>query len=111
MRALALLPLLCLWCVVAAGDHHAKKQQEQRRLRRQQLGGPCSSDEDCSLLGTCAAQPPRRCLCDAGWSGEGCETPSCPQSCSARGRCLAGGVCECDEGWFGWGNAISPLQL
>jgi hypothetical protein len=78
MRVLVLL-LLCSWCgaapAVAAGDQqHADQARRQSpgSSRQQQLGGPCSSDEDCSLLGTCSPQPPRRCLCDAGWSGADC---------------------------------------
>jgi hypothetical protein len=37
---------------------------------------PCNSDDDCSLLGTCSPltlqQPRRRCMCDAGWTGDDC---------------------------------------
>ena len=38
-------------------------------LTSQTSASACSSDDDCSLLGTCQS---RRCVCDAGWTGADC---------------------------------------
>ncbi|GIQ81185.1 hypothetical protein KIPB_002103, partial [Kipferlia bialata] len=39
--------------------------------------------------------------CEAGWVGDGCNTPICPLDCLGRGTCTAPGVCECGSEYVG----------
>ena len=76
----------------------------------------------CSGRGACAGAS-GACACDAGYAGVDCSAviPTCPLSCSARGRCVDGaaridgsvGRCECDAGFGGAGCelAINPCPL
>ena len=42
------------------------------------------------------------CSCLAGFRGDRCSLPSCPNNCSGNGACSAKtGECECDKGWAG----------
>ena len=51
---------------------------------------------DCSGHGECKADQ-MKCVCDAGWSGEGCGVSLCPDSCNGRGICqpVVGGKKGC----------------
>merc|ERR1719379_18257 len=66
---------------------------------------------DCSGHGECKADQ-MKCVCDAGWSGEGCGVSLCPDSCNGRGICqpVVGGkkgLCECNKGYSGRACEVS----
>ena len=53
---------------LALPDHHRHLKESTATSRLWRSG--CSSDEDCSLLGTCASSG--KCVCDPGWTGDDC---------------------------------------
>ena len=40
--------------------------------------------------------------------GTACESPSCPNRCSAHGACLPSSVCWCFDGWSGDDCSVAP---
>ena len=56
---------------------------------------------DCSNQGVCVF--PGFCVCEAGWTGSNCLTPTCQtiNFCSNNGVCSEYETCDCDDGWSG----------
>lgn len=52
---------------------------------------------NCSGHGTCTRNG---CLCNRGWTGSTCNSPTCPNNCSGNGACLYGN-CFCETGYSG----------
>eukprot|EP00960_Hanusia_phi_P066388 766389-Hanusia_phi.AAC.8 len=49
------------------------------------------------------------CLCEPGWSGQGCSIGECPKNCSGHGECdKKKAMCRC---WSGWRGKACSLQL
>lgn len=57
----------------------------------------CSNNDDCNGSGICEDGT---CFCYPGFTGEKCETKSCPSDCSGHGEC-SDGRCTCNEGFTG----------
>jgi hypothetical protein len=58
------------------------------------------ADVHCGTHGRCSGDT-GQCVCDIGWSGEGCHTV-CPVDCGEHGQCAGPlGQCACDAGWYG----------
>lgn len=73
------------------------------RGERCQINGCPGWEIDCTGHGTCNSVT-GLCTCNIGWSGKGCDQPSCPQNCNYHGKCVAEGeqpVCHCQSGYFG----------
>ena len=68
----------------------------------------------CSDHGSCNKKT-LKCLCDEGWSGDGCNIPDCPATpdCSNNGQCkVTDGqpACACDKGWMGVACALKCMH-
>ena len=68
---------------------------------------PYSCPDNCGGHGECVrvngTSSASHCVCDAGFTGEGCDTvaPVCPASCSGHGLCSPAGTCTCHVGYRG----------
>ncbi|XP_071828019.1 attractin-like protein 1 isoform X5 [Apostichopus japonicus] len=60
--------------------------------------GDCR-DRNCSGNGICNTEA-YQCQCFEGWTGEGCNIPTCPNDCGTSGNCVAG-QCICNQGFYG----------
>lgn len=56
---------------------------------------------NCTNNGVCVF--PGLCVCQEGWSGGGCATPTCGTHdfCNGNGQCSNFEECTCSEGWLG----------
>eukprot|EP00299_Pterocystis_sp_00344_P003581 c14343_g1_i1.p1 GENE.c14343_g1_i1~~c14343_g1_i1.p1 ORF type:complete len:414 (-),score=112.44 c14343_g1_i1:39-1280(-) len=56
-----------------------------------------SCPDHCSGHGECVN---KKCVCELGYSGAGCESAVCAGNCNGRGIC-SDGICSCRKGWTG----------
>eukprot|EP00735_Rhodelphis_limneticus_P015001 TRINITY_DN912_c0_g1::TRINITY_DN912_c0_g1_i1::g.16014::m.16014 TRINITY_DN912_c0_g1::TRINITY_DN912_c0_g1_i1::g.16014 ORF type:complete len:3347 (+),score=1122.88,sp/P24821/TENA_HUMAN/32.68/3e-33,sp/P24821/TENA_HUMAN/32.58/1e-28,sp/P24821/TENA_HUMAN/36.25/2e-16,Filamin/PF00630.14/0.2,Filamin/PF00630.14/0.037,Filamin/PF00630.14/1.2e+02,Filamin/PF00630.14/0.88,Filamin/PF00630.14/2.3e-06,Filamin/PF00630.14/8.9,Filamin/PF00630.14/0.0016,Filamin/PF00630.14/1.4e-06,Filamin/PF00630.14/0.0098,Filamin/PF00 len=59
---------------------------------------PVACADSCNGNGACVNYT--TCSCDAGWTGDRCDTPVCDPLC-VNGLCVAPDTCACEEGWSG----------
>mmetsp|Transcript_55789 Transcript_55789/g.103208 ORF Transcript_55789/g.103208 Transcript_55789/m.103208 type:complete len:1153 (+) Transcript_55789:85-3543(+) len=91
------------WLASTAGAHSPRKQAE---LLSTASGSHVNSsslcEANCTGHGTCSTTELglHICMCDAGWVGDICDMPRCPDDCHGQGMCIDG-HCVCKEGWFG----------
>jgi len=70
-----------------------------------------SNAASCSgLCGHGQCQADGQCLCNQGWSGEGCDVESCPGGCSGTGMCH-NGQCRCQQGFGGPDCSVSLASV
>lgn len=68
----------------------------------------CASN--CTNRGACTF--PGFCICEPGWGGERCDSPTCQNLdfCSGHGSCLSFDECDCEDGWLGEACAVSDCS-
>ena len=90
------------------GAVHAASQ-EAARLEAISMSAHTECERGCSGHGRCvrgsgggwfARGEMPKCVCERGWSGISCATPTCDGGCSNRGYCVAG-RCQCPRCWAG----------
>ena len=65
---------------------------------------------NCNEQGSCVF--PGFCVCQQGWGGEECSTPTCEslKFCSNHGTCTDFDVCDCVDGWLGDTCAVADCS-
>ena len=58
-------------------------------------------DSNCTGRGSCTF--PGYCICEPGWGGGNCASPTCQNIgfCSGHGSCVGFDDCDCEQGWLG----------
>jgi len=88
---------ICYFDVIVGGDQFLDDIQYQPVCGN-------NTDQYCSFHGTCNENN-TACICNAGWSGNDCETRVCPEAClnsTGGGSCDANtGLCSCKPRFTG----------
>lgn len=80
--------------VCSCGSAYDGKRCEHKKDEGEPCPNDCNADND---RGSCVDG---ECRCKSGFGGDDCSF-ACPGHCSGRGTCTKGGVCECEDPYFG----------
>ncbi|XP_076316874.1 uncharacterized protein LOC143229050 isoform X1 [Tachypleus tridentatus] len=60
----------------------------------------CDLQNNCSGHGECVKI--NVCICESGWKGDDCSSPTCKdiQDCYGKGTCIGPNLCSCQNGWL-----------